>query len=38
MVQLVASMSGVVLGGVVEVVCSNLTGGEILTTYIGSVD
>ena len=38
MAQLVASMAVVVLGCVVEVICSNLTGGEILTTYIGSVD
>ena len=38
MAQLVASMSGVELGGVVEVVCSNLTGGETLTTSISSVD
>ena len=38
MAQLVASMSGVVLGDVVEVVCSNLVRGEISTTSIGSVD
>ena len=33
----VASMSGVVLGGVIEVVGSNLAGGKIFTTSIGSV-
>ena len=38
MVQLVASMSGVVLGGVVEVVRSNLLRGKIFTASIGSVD
>ena len=38
MAQLVASMSGVVLGGVVEVVGSNLAGGKIFTASIGSVD
>ena len=38
MAQLVASMSGVVLGGVVEVLGSNLTRGEIFTASIGSVD
>ena len=38
MAQLVASMSGVVLGGVVEVVGSNLARGEIFTASIGSVD
>ena len=38
MAQLVASMSGVVLGGVVEVVGSNLARGKILTASIGSVD
>ena len=38
MVQLVASMSGVVLGGVVEVVGSNLARGKIFTASIGSVD
>ena len=37
-VQLVASMSGVVLGGVVEVVGSNLDRGKIFTASIGSVD
>ena len=36
--QLVASMSGVVLGGVVEVVGSNLSKGEIFTPSIGSFD
>ena len=35
--QLVASMSGVVLGGVVEVVGSNLARGKIFTASIGSV-
>ena len=38
MAQLVASMSGVVLGGVVEVVGSNLGRGKIFTASIGSVD
>ena len=38
MAQLVASMSGVVLGGVVEVVGSNLARGKIFTSSIGSVD
>ena len=38
MAQLVASMSGVVLGGVVMVVGSNLARGKIFTTSIGSVD
>ena len=38
MVQLVASMSGVVLGGVVEVLGSNLARGKIFTASIGSVD
>ena len=33
--QLVASMSGVVLGGVVMVVGSNLARGKIFTAYIG---
>ena len=37
MAQLVASMSGVVLGGVVEVVGSNLARGKIFTASIGSV-
>ena len=36
--QLVASMSGVVLGGVVEVVGSNLARSKIFTASIGSVD
>ena len=35
--QLVASMSGVVLGGVVMVVGSNLARGKIFTASIGSV-
>ena len=38
MAQLVASMSGVVLGGVVEVVHSNLARAEIFTASIGSVE
>ena len=38
MAQLVASMSGVVLGGVAEVVGSNLAKGKIFTASIGSVD
>ena len=38
MAQLVASMSGVVLGGVVEVVGSNLARGKIFTASIRSVD
>ena len=38
MAQLVASMSGVVLGGVVEVVGSNLARGKIFTASIGAVD
>ena len=38
MAQLVASMSCVVLGGVVEVVGSNLARGKIFTASIGSVD
>ena len=38
MAQLVASMSGVVLGGVVKVVGSNLARGKIFTASIGSVD
>ena len=36
--QLVAWMSRVVLGGVVEVVGSNLARGKIITASIGSVD
>ena len=38
MAQLVASVSGLVLGGVVEVVGSNLARGKIFTASIGSVD
>ena len=38
MMQLVASMSGVALGGVAEVVGSNLARGKIFTPSIGSVD
>ena len=38
MAQLVALMSGVMLGGVAEVVGSNLAGGKIFTASIGSVD
>ena len=38
MAQLVASMSGVVKGGVAEVVGSNLNRGKIFTASIGSVD
>ena len=38
MAQLVASVSGVVLGGVAEVVGSNLARGKIFTASIGSVD
>ena len=38
MAQLVASMSGVVLGGVVEVVGLNLARGKIFTASIDSVD
>ena len=38
MAQLVASASGVVLGGVAEVVGSNLARGKIFTASIGSVD
>ena len=37
MAQLVASVSGVVLGGVAEVVGSNLARGKIFTASIGSV-
>ena len=36
--QLVASLSGVVLGGVAEVVGSNLARGKIFTASLGSVD
>ena len=38
MAQFVALMSGVVLGGVAEVVGSNLARGKIFTASIGSVD
>ena len=38
MTLFVASKSGVVLGGVVEVAGSNLDRGKILTASIGSVD
>ena len=38
MAQLVALMSGVVLGGVAEVVGTNLARGKIFTASIGSVD
>ena len=38
MAQLVASASGVVLGGVAEVVGSNLARGKIFTASIGPVD
>ena len=38
MAQLVALMSGVVLGGAAEVVGSNLARGKIFTASIGSVD
>ena len=38
MAQLVALMSGVVLGDVAEVVGSNLARGKIFTASIGSVD
>ena len=38
MAQLVASASGVVLGGVAKVVGSNLARGKIFTASIGSVD
>ena len=38
MAQLVASTSGVLLGGVVGVVGSNLVRGKIFTASIGSVD
>ena len=37
-VQIEALMSCVVLGGVVEVVCSNLARGEIFTASIGSFE
>ena len=38
MAQLIASVSGVVLSGVVEVVGSNLARGKHFTASIGSVD
>ena len=38
MAQLVASVSGVVLGSVAEVVGSNLARGKMFTASIGSVD
>ena len=38
MAQLVASVFGVVLGGVAEVVGSNLARGKIFTSSIDSVD
>ena len=38
MAQFVASVSGVVLGGVAEVMGSNLARGKIFTASIGSVD
>ena len=38
MAQLVASMSGVVLGRVVKIVGSNLARGKIFTASIGTVD
>ena len=38
MAQLVASMSGVVQGGVAKVVGSSLIRGKIFTVSIGSVD
>ena len=38
MAQLIASVSGVVLGGVAEVVGSNLARGKIFKASIGSVD
>ena len=38
MAQLVASMSGVVLGGVTMVMVSNLARGKICIASIGSVD
>ena len=37
MAQLVASASGVVLGGVAEIVGSNLARGKIFTASIGSI-
>ena len=38
MAQLVALMSGVVLGGIADVVGSNFARGKIFTSSIGSVD
>ena len=38
MAQLVASMSGLVIGGVVEVMGTNLARDKIFTASIGSVD
>ena len=38
MAQLVASASGVVLGGVAKVMGSNLARGKILTAFISQVD
>ena len=38
MVQLVASMSGVLLGGVVEVLGSNFAKGKTFTASISSID
>ena len=38
MAQLVTSMSGVMVGGVVEVVGPNLSRGKSFTASIGSVD
>ena len=38
MAQLVASMSGEVLSGIVMVVGSNLARGKLFIAYIGSVD
>ena len=38
MAQLIASVSGVLLGGVAEVVGSNLARGKIFTASVGSVD
>ena len=38
MAQLIASVSGVVLGGVAEIMGSNLARGKIFTASVGSVD
>ena len=38
MAQLLASMSDVVLGGVVMVVGSNIASGKIFTAFMGSVE